>query len=55
MKLTSTELPWNQYYESYDDEYERNVRYNVLKAQWRKPIIGQYKSASGMIYFITYS
>lgn len=31
MKLTGTQLPDKRYYETYNDEVERNKRYNELK------------------------
>lgn len=54
MKLTSTQLPDKRNYETYNNEAEKNKRYNELKNQWRKPEQGFYDSISGRIYFIIY-
>lgn len=37
MKLTDTQLPDKRNYESYDNETERNVRLNQLRALQKKP------------------
>lgn len=42
--LSKTQLPDNRIYETYDSASERNQRYNQLKAQGRKPELGQYES-----------
>lgn len=52
--LNRTTLPDKRIYETYSSASERNVRYNQLKAQWRRPELGQYESISGTIYFIIY-
>lgn len=54
MKLTETQLADKRYYETFDNEAERNRRYNELKNQWKKPEQGFYDSMSGRIYFIIY-
>lgn len=54
MLLTSTELPNGNKYETYDNESERNRRYQELKNMWRKPEMGGYKSVNWMIYFVIY-
>ncbi len=54
MKLTETQLPDKRYYETFDKESERNVRYNELKNRGKKPEQGFYDSVSGRIYFVIY-
>ena len=54
MKLTETQLPDSRNYETFDSEYERNVRYNELKRRWHKVEQGFYDSVSGRIYFVIY-
>lgn len=54
MQLTSTELPDKRHYETFDNEAERNRRYQELKNMWRKPEMGGYKSANWMVYFVIY-
>lgn len=54
MQLTSTELPDGRYYETYDNETERNRRHQELKNMWRKPEMWGYKSVNWMVYFVIY-
>ena len=55
MKLTETQLPDKRMYETYNDERERNARYNELKKiKWPKVEMWFYDSVSGRIYFIIY-
>lgn len=46
MQLTATQLPDKKQYESYDNEDERNVRLNQLRALRKNPEYGEYESAS---------
>ena len=52
--LSKTELPDGRKYETYNNEYERNSRFNQLKNQGKKPEAGKYESMNGTIYFIIY-
>lgn len=54
MQLTSTQLPDNRYYETFDNENERNMRMNVLKAQRMKIEAWEYESANWTIYYVIY-
>ena len=43
MKLTETQLPDKRHYETYNNEIERNKRYQELKNMGKKPEMGGYK------------
>lgn len=46
MQLTKTQLPDKRYYETYDTESERNIRFNELKNRGHKPEQGRYLSVN---------
>ena len=54
MQLSNTQLPDKRYYESFDNEHERNVRMNLLKAQRMKVEAWQYESANWWVYYVIY-
>lgn len=54
MQLTNTQLPDKRYYETFDNENERDIRLNQLRALRRSPEFWEYQSANWMIYYIVY-
>ena len=54
MQLTKTQLPDKRNYETYDSESEKNIRFNQLKAQGKKPEQGRYESVNWTIWFVIY-
>ena len=42
----TTVLPDKRIYETFDNPSDRNIRYNQLKTQGKKPEQGQYESAN---------
>ena len=54
MQLSNTRLADKRYYESFDNEWERNIRLNQLRAMQRHPEAWQYESANWWVYYVIY-